>query len=80
MSDHSTVKAVIIPEVIKFISDKYKISLESAMDNFYSSKTCEALSDDATNLYSQSAWFIFSLYESEMKSGEDCNKEGIKYE
>lgn len=65
MKDHSTVKALIIPEVIKMISDKYKISLEQAMDNFYSSKTCVALSDDNTGLYSQSALYIFGLFESE---------------
>lgn len=65
MTDHSTIKSLIIPEVIRMISDKYKTSLEKAMDDFYSSKTCLALSDDKTNLYSQSALFIFSLYESE---------------
>lgn len=65
MTDHSTVKSLIIPEVIRMISDKYKISLEEAMDVFYSSNTCKALSDDNTDLYSQSALFIFSLYESE---------------
>ncbi len=65
MSDHSTVKSLITPEIIKMISDKYKISLEKAMDVFYSSKTCKALSDDKTGLYSQSALFIFNLFESE---------------
>lgn len=67
MNDHSTVKSLIIPQVIKMISDKYKISLEKAMDDFYSSKTCAALSDDNTDLYSQSALFIFSLYEFEIQ-------------
>ena len=67
MKDHSTVKALIIPEVIKMISDKYKVSLEQAMDDFYMSKTCALLSDDNTDLYSQSALYIFSLFESENK-------------
>lgn len=65
MKDHSTVKSLIIPEVIKMISNKYKVPLEKAMDVFYSSNTCAALSDDNTNLYSQSALYIFSLFESE---------------
>lgn len=66
MNDRSTVKSLIIPEVIKMISEKYKITLEEAMESFYKSRTCVALSDNRTNLYSQSALYIFSLYESEL--------------
>ena len=65
MNDHSTVKSVIIPEVIRLISNKRKVSLEKAMDEFYMSKTCAALSDEETGLYSQSALYVFSLYQQE---------------
>ena len=62
MSDHSTVKALIIPQILKLISDEYKISLDDALNQFYISKTCAALSDDDTDLFSQSPLCIFNIY------------------
>ena len=64
-SGHSMVKSLILPEVIKMISEKQNISLEHAMADFYQSGTGAAFADDETGLYSQSSLYIFSLYEYE---------------
>lgn len=54
--------ATIIPEIIKLIVEKYKLSEQEAMDAFYKSETARALNDPETGLYGQSALFIFSQY------------------
>ena len=63
--DHSAVRSLVLHEVLKLISNKYKISLEHAMSDFYQSGTGAAFADDETDLYSQSPLYIFSLYEYE---------------
>ncbi|MCD7847919.1 MAG: DUF3791 domain-containing protein [Oscillospiraceae bacterium] len=59
---HALIKATLIPEIVRMISEKYNISEEEAMDEFYASGTAEALSDSETGLYGQSALFIFGLF------------------
>ncbi|MCD8107255.1 MAG: hypothetical protein LUE20_04740 [Oscillospiraceae bacterium] len=59
---HALIKATLIPEIVRMIAEKYSISEEEAMDEFYTSGTAEALSDSETGLYGQSALFIFGLF------------------
>ena len=66
--DHSSVRAIVAAEVIRLIAQKYKISLEQAMDNFYRSQIGAAFSEDETGLYGQSALFIFDLYQRENRN------------
>ena len=54
--------ATVIPEIIRLIAEKYGISEDQAMHDFYKSETAKALNDPETGLYGQSALFIFSLY------------------
>lgn len=54
--------ATIIPEILRLISEKYNLSEEKAMQEFYNSATAKALNDIDTGLYGQSALFIFSKY------------------
>lgn len=63
---HATVRATILPEIIKMIEKKYNSSEEDAMDRFYSSATGANFSDDETGLYGQSSLYIFGLFEEEM--------------
>lgn len=63
--DHSTTRAVILPEIIKKIVEKHKISENDALDRFYCSATGASFSDDETGLYGQSPNFIFGLFEEE---------------
>jgi len=65
---HYLARATIIPEIVEMIAGKYKISEEEALHKFYTSKTAEALSDDETGLYGQSALYIFGLYMEEIEN------------
>ncbi|MDR3130512.1 MAG: nucleotidyltransferase domain-containing protein [Treponema sp.] len=62
---HGLVKAVIIPEIIRLIEEKYSVHEDAALDMFYSSATGASLADDETGLYGQSALYIFSLFSEE---------------
>jgi hypothetical protein len=64
---HSMVKAVIIPEIVKLIAQKYTLPERKALDMFYTSAAAAALDDDETGLYGQSALYIFSLFVEEME-------------
>jgi hypothetical protein len=57
----------IIPEIVKLIAEKHSVSEQKALDMFYTSATAASLSDDETGLYGQSALYIFSLFENEIK-------------
>ncbi|WP_294414031.1 hypothetical protein [uncultured Ruminococcus sp.] len=63
--DHATTRATIIPEIVRLISEEYKISEKEALDKFYTSATGASFSDDDTGLYGQSALFIFGLFREE---------------
>lgn len=64
---HATVRATILPEIIKLICGNYNVSEEQAMDMFYTSKTGESFADDDTGLYGQSPLYIYGLFEEETK-------------
>ena len=63
---HSTVRAVILPEIITMIMEWYGLDEAAALDAFYRSATGAAFSDDETGLYGQSPNFIFGLYMQEL--------------
>lgn len=65
---HHLYNSTVIPEIIELISKHYNIDEKTAMDNFYKSKTLKALNDKETGLYGQSALFIFSIYQNELKA------------
>ena len=64
---HGTVKAVIIPGIVKLIAQKYALPERKALDMFYNSAAAASLDDDETGLYGQSALSIFSLFVEEME-------------
>lgn len=68
--DHATTRATIIPEIVRLISEEYKISEKEALDKFYTSATGASFSDDDTGLYGQSALFIFGLFREEYEQQE----------
>lgn len=63
---HGTVRAVILPDIIKMICDKFQWNEKEALDRFYLSATGENFSDDDTGLYGQSALYIFGMFCEEM--------------
>ena len=68
---HTLSRFLITTHVIELIATKYKLSLEKAMDAFYSSETVKLLADDDTGLYGESFLYVFSLFEKEMNSKKD---------
>ena len=59
--NHTPIKILLISDVIRLISNKYKISLREATDMYYSSKVSKMMADDECGLYGESALYIFSL-------------------
>ncbi len=59
---HEAVRAVLVPDIVRLISEKYQISEKDALDRFYSSAIAVNFGDDETGLYGQSALFVFSLF------------------
>ena len=64
---HATIRATILPEIIKLITQSFDMSEEEALDRFYTSATGEAFADDETGLYGQSPLYIFGLFSEEYK-------------
>ena len=64
---HATIRAVLLPEIVRLIADEYGWIEEEAMDRFYGSATGANFSDDETGLYGQSALFIVSLFAEEVR-------------
>lgn len=66
----ATVRATILPEIVRLISEERKISEMEAMDMFYTSATGQSFADDETGLYGQSPLFIYGLFREEMRGKE----------
>lgn len=62
MTTHATVRATIVPEIVKLISKKYNVSEMQALDMFYTSATGASFADDTTGLYGQSPLYIYGLF------------------
>lgn len=72
--NHATTRAVLVPEIVRLISEKYHISETEALDKFYTSATGASFADDETGLYGQSALYIFGLFCEEL--GQLSDDEG----
>jgi hypothetical protein len=64
---HHLVRALILPQIITNITEKYKVDENEALHMFYTSHTGSMFSDDDSGLYGQSPLHIFSIFEQEMK-------------
>ena len=67
---HSTIKATLLPSIVKMISEKYGMTEKEALDKFYTSATGASFGDDETGLYGQSALYIFGLFCEEWEDRE----------
>ena len=65
--EHTLSKTILITQTIELIAKKYKLSIDEARNNFYSSIVIEMLDDDETGLYGESALYLLSLYEKELQ-------------
>ena len=64
---HATVRATILPEIIRLICGAQKVPEREALDLFYGSATGASFADDDTGLYGQSALYIYGLFMEEMQ-------------
>ena len=69
-NQHILSKTILITQTIELIAKKYKLSMKEARDKFYSSKIVEMLDDDETGLYGQSALYLLSLFEDDLKDNK----------
>lgn len=67
MCEHHLIRATIIPEIVRLIAERFKISEDEALADFYKSATAQNLADEENGLYGQSALFIFGQYLEEME-------------
>ena len=74
--EHHLVRAMLIPEVVRLISERFGISEETALERFYKSATAENLADEENGLYGQSALFIFGQYLEECECRGEKKLEG----
>ncbi|MCR5826502.1 MAG: hypothetical protein K6G54_08035, partial [Oscillospiraceae bacterium] len=59
-------RALILPEIISKIMERYQMNEDAALDRFYRSSTGASFADDDTGLYGQSPNYIFGLFTQEM--------------
>ena len=60
--EHSKVRSVNIPQIVKILCHYYNISEDEALKRFYKSATGANLADEETGLYGQSALHIAGLF------------------
>ena len=66
-SQYTSIRAIVIPEIIRLISEKYNVSLEEAMDMFYNSNTALDYENDETGYYGYSPLHIFTIFVKEQE-------------
>ena len=62
---HSTVRATILPEIIKLICANKNVTEREALDMFYSSATGSSFADDDSGLFGQSPLYIYGFFTQE---------------
>ena len=65
--EHVLAKTILISQTIELIAKEFRVSIKEARDRFYASNVIEMLDDDEAELYGESALYLFSLYEDELK-------------
>ncbi len=54
-------------DIVEYIMEDDKLSMNEAMDGFYPSKTFSELSDVETGLYLQGSAYVYERYKAEVK-------------
>jgi hypothetical protein len=77
MPDYSSLLIIIIPQVVKMIAKKHKISQLKATRLFYGSHVYTLLADEATKFWHFSPLALFIMFDEEYKTGtfempEEC--------
>jgi hypothetical protein len=57
-------------ELAGFLVDDFKLSPQEAIDVLYTSETFDRLQDNATGLYYQSAGYVYSFLQNEIRNAK----------
>lgn len=63
---HNLVRALILPQIIIKIQQKFNTDENTALKMFYNSNVGRLFSEEESGLYGQGPNYIFSLFENEM--------------
>lgn len=67
MNNVEQLKEYIIQDLIEYIIEDQKKSMEDAMNSLYRSRVFELLQNSETGLYLQGSAYIYELYKEEIK-------------
>jgi len=57
-------------DIVSFLVEDKRVSIKEAMKTVYGSTVFDKLSDKETGLYRESAGYVYSLLESELRNGK----------
>ena len=60
---------LIVPKVVKLITENYNLDEIAAFDKFYASKVYEKLEQEETKLWHLSPLTLFNMFDEEQKNG-----------
>ncbi len=60
---------LIVPKVVKLITENYNLDEIQAFDKFYASKVYEKLEQEETKLWHLSPLTLFNMFDEEQKNG-----------
>ena len=66
----SGILVLLVPQIIKEITDNEKIAEDVATENFYNSKVYSVLENEETKLWHLSPKALYELYKQEVKTGK----------
>lgn len=63
-------KEALSAELVEILMEEWNYSMDKAMEVLYNSDTFALIQDSGTGLYYQSAGYVFSFLENELKTGK----------
>ncbi len=75
MSDQQVLIEGNIQDVVKYIVEDTRVSIQDALFQFYQSNIFEKLQDTSTGLYLESAAYIYELFLDECRYGRIIQKD-----
>ncbi len=61
---------ILTSDIIALLMERRELDMETAFDTFYNSDTYQALLRPATGLFFQSAGYVYSFLETELRTGK----------
>ncbi len=75
MEKHGTVRGLILPSIVEYLSKEFSWDENEALEQFYTSGVGAAFADDESGLYGQSPLYISALFIEEYKEKQVGEKE-----